>query len=188
MARKSSKDKLNAGEKAKGKNTNGADNGEAPPAMGGNVTDETRLTQMEGILAAHKDLVKAQQAVSQANGVYRNKIKVAAKLGLNKAAILEVVRLQTVEPGDEVSKVKETIRLARLMGMPIGSQLSFLEDIAAAAEVLPYNAGRGAAENREPSDNNPHEPGTEEHQDWARGYQDRLVTMLPNQMPAEAHA
>lgn len=162
-----------------------AQNGKAA-ASPSNVTDETIRAAMDGIFAAHADLKKAQEAVSQANGIYRNKIKAAGKIGLNKDAIIEVIRLKSKEPGDEVSKLKSAIRYARVMGLPIGTQLDIFGDTLEAAEVLPYNAGRAAAENREPATNNPHEPGSEAHQDWSKGFGDWMFEHAPSQLQAGA--
>lgn len=148
-----------------------------------NLTDDTITTQLAGIFEAHADLAQAKEEMDKANGIYRNKIKAAEKLGLNKASILELVRLKTKEPGEEVTRLKHTIRYAKLMGMPIGTQLDIFADVAEEAELSPYNQGRAAAANRESSDNNPYQAGSESFAAWDKGHGDWLFDHAPK-MPA----
>lgn len=190
MARKSKNSVIDQAAKAMAKaGDKAAKNGKETPKVAGpsNVTDETIDQALARIDEAGIDLDRAKEAQSKASGVYRNAIKAAKQMGLNNDAILEYRRMKKMEPGDYASMMTGAVRMAKIRNLPIGTQLDLLGDTAAKAEATPYNAGRAAAGNREPKDNNPHEPGSEGHQQWAQGYDDWMFDHLPK-APAQATA
>jgi hypothetical protein len=163
--------------------------GKKSAAAPSNVTEETITRAMDRIMAAKRDHEKAQEAAKQANGVYRSAIKAAKQDGIPNDAILLAVSWTKEDAGEVVSRLKWGVRIAKNMGLPVGTQLDIFSHAIEEAEANPYNAGQFAAGNREPSTNNPHHAGSAEFVEWDRGFMDKMASMAPSVMTnGAAHA
>jgi hypothetical protein len=94
-----------------------------PLPIGGNVSDETIEEFAQRALAARLELEAAQTKQKTANGVYRNVLKSAKAAGVDEDCIAWWIKERKREPEDINREIQWRNRIARIMGLPIGTQL-----------------------------------------------------------------
>lgn len=105
--------------------------GEAAPTprtgpIGGNVTDAELEKVIKAIQAEHKDLDEAQKEVKSINGRIRNKYKELKKKGVNTDALSDMLKQAKLDDQGNVYALWRA-RFAKIMNLPIGSQLNLLD-------------------------------------------------------------
>lgn len=99
----------------------------APPPPS-NVTDETIKEFCDRALAAKIELEKAEEEAKSKRGIYRQVLKDAKKAGVDQDAIAWWLAARKREPDDIDRETRNRNRIARLMGLPIGTQLGLWDD------------------------------------------------------------
>lgn len=110
-----------------------AEDAEAENAPKSNVTDETVLTCTQEAVAAYDAMAAMQDKVTKLRGKYRAKLKDAKALGVDPDAIRAYIKDRERDPLEVDRELRDRMRVARLMGLPIGTQLSIFENGASPA-------------------------------------------------------
>jgi len=79
--------------------------------------------------------------------------------------------------GEVVTENRNIAHYLTIMGSPLGTQWELFDGTGQAAALDAYAQGEHAGLNGEPRDNNPHSPGTEDHNRWLAGYQSGQVRL-----------
>lgn len=79
--------------------------------------------------------------------------------------------LQDKDQGEVIADLERKIRIARLMGHPLGRQLSLLDGDPASETDRAYEEGHTTGKLRKDS-KNPYDPGSDKGQAWQRGLND----------------
>ena len=108
-----------------GKKRIGRPPADAPPS---NVSDDTWREFCAKALRAKADLDAAQTIAKSKNGAYRSVLKDAKKAGVDSAAITWWLAEKAKEPDVLQAEHSARMRVARLMGLPIGAQLGLFEE------------------------------------------------------------
>lgn len=93
-----------------------------------NVTEETEREQIDAILGAHGEMEKVAADLSRARGRYRGTLKAAKKLGMSADAITAAIAERKREPLERVQHFRKMARYLRLMGAPLGTQLTIFDE------------------------------------------------------------
>jgi hypothetical protein len=145
----------------------------------GEVPDEVVQRHITLVEAAHKEWQEKRDEAATAQGIYRNRLKVAKNDGVNKDDLIEAFKVKGITSGEYVSSRRNVGRYLRLMGAavaePKGGQgvFDFLDAQPDGSQPVAMEAelqGQHAYSNSEPLTNNPFKPGTQEHVDWAHGW------------------
>lgn len=157
----------------------------APPPT--NVTDETIREHCEKCATAFGEMQTARDEVSIRTGAYRSRLKEAGKAGVPKEAITWWLAARRREPGDIDRETRDRNRIARIMALPIGTQLGLFDDggtVAgavdqeqlAAADGKPagdaYIDGKLAGGDGKPLSTNPYPAESQAADEWERGWGD----------------
>lgn len=155
-----------------------------PPSV---VSDETIREHCLKCSRFFSELQTAREGVSVAMGTYRAALKEAKKAGVSTQAISWYQATRNRDPEEVDRETRERNRLARVMGLPIGTQLGLFDDggtvagavdqakIAAeqAGEKQPgdaFNEGLLAGKDGKALSTNPFEEGTPSFDDFERGW------------------
>lgn len=165
----------------------------------GNVTDETIEEFARKAVAAYRELEKRQAEAKSANGTYRSILKDAKNNGVDQDSIAWYIRQLKREPDDIDRETRNRNRIARVMGLPIGTQLGLFGDGTTVATVVdetkiadqqpagesaaeralsiakdlgPHAAGYLAGKNGAPWDTCPFAGATAERDTWVKGWED----------------
>jgi uncharacterized protein (UPF0335 family) len=92
-----------------------------------NVTDETIEEFASKALRAHEELEEKKKEMQAANGAYRAVLKEAKGSGVSSDSITWFIKTKKRETEDVESELRNRARIARIMGLPIGSQLDMFE-------------------------------------------------------------
>lgn len=157
----------------------------APPT---NVSDETIREHCQRAARHFGELQTAREGVSVAMGTYRATLKEAKKAGVPTQAISWYLAARNRDPEDIDRETRERNRIARVMALPIGTQLGLFEDgstvagavdqeqLAAAGEKPAgdaYNEGLLAGKDGKPLSANPFVEGqSRDFDEWERGWGD----------------
>lgn len=144
----------------------------------GEVSDEALLRHIDLIKAAEAEYDEARDETSKRSGVLRNRYKVAKEDGVDIESLKLALKLAKRTSGEVVTEHRNVGRYIRLMSLPIGTQFGLFE---VPADKEAEGADRGPAmdaelqgqasyRNSEPRENNPFQPGTQEHVDWGQGW------------------
>lgn len=148
-----------AGEKANAKNR-------------GPVSDEA--------VAMHIDLIKAAELVwrdlrdqaSKAQGVLRNRYKVAKHDGVDTDALKLAFRTAERPSGEVISEQRMLARYLKIMGSPLGFQWSLFEGPDADGAAIDATAlGEQAGREGVSRESNPYQPGTPDWFAYNNGHQ-----------------
>lgn len=148
---------------------------EAPPS---NVPDEVYLRHIDTIGLAQIALDAAVTIQKEKNGSLRNAYKLAKADGCDIDAIKLAAKLKKRDVGEVVSEHRVVARVLKLMEAPLGLQYDLFADVEVVDQIDARSAGVHAGKNGEPADNNPHQPGTEQHADWRRGWGDGQAAIV----------
>lgn len=142
----------------------------------GEVPDETIARHVDLIKAAELEWREARDKAAELQGVLRNRYKVAKGDGIDIDSMRLAFRIAERTSGEVVSEQRAVGRYLRIMGSPLGKQWSLFDD-GEAEEGKPASGaldaelqGQAAWRNKEPAENNPFTPGTENFVQWAQGY------------------
>jgi hypothetical protein len=140
-----------ANKKTKGKNV-------------GDASDETVGMHVNLIKAAEIEWRALRDQASQAQGVLRNRYKVAKGDGVDVDSLKLAFRISERSTGEVVSEQRNVGRYLRIMGSPLGTQWSLFDEPDADGASLDATA-RGEQDGKEGLDraSNPYAPGSS---DW----------------------
>ena len=125
MARKL-KAGMEASEDPKPKKRGRPKNAAPPPSS--NVTDATIAEFCNKALTAHGEFETARDEMKQKQGAYRAVLKDARKAGVETDSITWWIAARKREPGDIDRETRSRNRVAKLMNLPIGTQLGLFDD------------------------------------------------------------
>lgn len=172
--------------KAKGKNV-------------GEASDESVGMHVNLIKAAEIEWRELRDKAAQAQGVLRNRYKVAKGDGVDVDSLKLAFRIAERSSGEVVSEQRNVGRYLRIMGSPLGTQWSLFEGVegeTAGEDGKPaakpgFDAelqGQHAWANNEPISNNPFTPGTEEFVAWETGHNNAMSAAARKMGGSEASA
>lgn len=147
----------------------------------GEISDETVKMHENLILAAELEWHKKRDDASVAQGVYRNRLKVAKSDGMDVDAFKKAAKEAKRTAGEVIAEQRNIGRYLRIMGSPLGTQWSMFDGEEAAETIDPAAQGEQAGLNGEPRENNPHTAGTTPWFMWGNGWQlgqDKLAETL----------
>jgi len=153
----------------------------------GEVTDETVGMHVNLIKAAEANWREARDRAAELQGVLRNRYKVAKNDGVDVDALKLAFKIAERSSGEVVSEQRNVGRYLRIMGAPLGTQWNLFPaegESANGTGMDPELQGQHAYGNNEPEDNNPFDPGTEQHVDWQRGWRNAEAATARNMGPA----
>lgn len=142
----------------------------------GEVPDETIARHVDLIKAAEIEWREARDKAAELQGVLRNRYKVAKGDGVDIDSLKLAFRIAERASGEVVSEQRNVGRYLRIMGSPLGTQWSLFDGDAGGEGKAAVGAldaelqGQAAWRNKEPPENNPFTPGTENFVQWATGY------------------
>lgn len=139
----------------------------------GEVSDETVGMHINLIKAAEIEWRKLRDQATTAQGVLRNRYKVAKQDGVDVDSLKMAFRIAERATGEVISEQRNLARYLKIMGSPLGYQWSLFEeesDGEGGPKVDPNLQGQHAGRNGEPAENNPFTPGTEPFTEWAAGW------------------
>ena len=137
----------------------------------GEAADETVGMHVNLIKAAKVEWRELRDKASQAQGVLRNRYKVAKGDGVDVDSLKLAFRISERASGEVVAEQRNVGRYLRIMGSPLGTQWSLFDSEEAAETIDPAAQGEQAGLNAEPKENNPHTPGTTPWFTWNNGHQ-----------------
>lgn len=143
---------------------NGA-NGHSKPGHNSALTDDER----RALTRHHKGLYEAADALVEKAKADRTSVANLAKADLGKGAIADIKDM--IANGDEKvlkANLERTLRLARWLGMPVGTQVNMFE---APVEDRAAEDGRGAGMEGKACDP-PRHLAVTSHQAWIGGWHD----------------
>lgn len=135
-----------------------------------NVPDEVYERHLRIIQRDRDAMLETKEAYQEANSVYRTSMKAAKKDGVDIDAVALAMRLMERERGEVATEIRNTWRVLRLLGSPLGEQMNLFDAPPETAPDDPEAAGYHASENNEGASNNPHVAGTSEHAEWQEGW------------------
>lgn len=163
----------------------------------GEASDETVGMHVNLIKAAEIEWRELRDKASQAQGVLRNRYKVAKGDGVDVDSLKLAFRIAERATGEVISEQRNVGRYLRIMGSPLGHQWGLFDDTEdeGTQKLDATAAGEQAGLNGEPADNCPFQPGTEQAFAWRNGHQvgaDKLADSFrtgkaPAATGAEAH-
>lgn len=154
----------------------------APPT---NVSDETIREHCQRAARHFGELQTAREGVSVAMGTYRATLKEAKKAGVPTQAISWYLAARNRDPEDIDRETRERNRIARVMALPIGTQLGLFEDGSTVAGAVDqaqldkgkpagdaYNEGLLAGRDGKPLSANPFDSASDDFDEFERGWGD----------------
>lgn len=144
----------------------------------GPLSEETAKMHISLIQEARTNWRALRDEATKGSGVLRNRIKIAKGDGLDTTALLKALDEADRPAGAVITEHRNMTRYLTLMGSPLGTQLSLLEDATADGDDRPTNSsamdaelqGQHAWSNGEPVANVPFTPGSEEFAQWVAGW------------------
>lgn len=158
-----------------------AEEGDDAPGAGHNLptfSDDERFS----LLSHHKRAIVRLREVKKAAAKAVKDAEKLCKAELGADAVAEVdtmIQLETVE-GEALFKaeVERQVRMARLMGLPVGTTGNLFEAVDRSPGVdRAAGAGKRAGLAGDPCDC-PHDPSTEQYAAWMTGYAEGQKTMF----------
>lgn len=160
----------------------------------GEASDETVGMHVNLIKAAEIEWRELRDKASQAQGVLRNRYKVAKGDGVDVDSLKLAFRIAERSSGEVISEQRNVGRYLRIMGAPVGTQWNLFEDTQdeGVQKLDATAAGEQAGREGADRDSNPHTPGSELWFQWNNGWntgQDSIAQTLGrgNGAGAEAH-
>lgn len=161
-----------------------------PPKTHNQESSDTALqSQLREVRRLKLALNEAAEKMRSANGAYRSGIKVAVACGkhldLGAKDVTRLMDLMDREPEDIDRETARMNRLAKLMNLPLGTQLGLWEDGGTVADAIEKDAADKSgdydpAEDEEAGykafgaksvrDDNPHDKDAARHHAWERGF------------------
>lgn len=101
-----------------------------------NVSDETIREFCNKAAVAFGEFEKSNTETKRLQGIYREVLKSAKKQGVDQTAITWWLQNKKREPDEIDRETRNRNRVAKLMGMPIGTQLGLFEDAPPAGTTV----------------------------------------------------
>jgi len=150
-------------------------------SIGSNVTDATIIEFTNKAIAAHADFEEKQAEAKKAQALYRATLKDAKKAGVDQDSIIWLIASRKREPGDIDRETRNRNRIAKLMQLPIGTQLGLLDDGTTVATAVDdakqaeqadnsYFDGYEAGKLGKPHSSCEHAEGTQQRESWLDGW------------------
>jgi len=155
------------------------------PAPLHNVTDDVIKGWALKIIKAEHEKKEAKKAYDSKNGFYRQLFKDAGKEGVSAQALSWYMANRERDPAEIDRETKERNRIAKVMALPIGTQLGFLDDgqtVASAVDqakireqetgsaLPPYEQGKAAALDGKTLSSNPFAEESDDWNDFEQGW------------------
>lgn len=80
------------------------------------------------IAKSERDFVESLEKLETAKGRHRNLIKQLKQAGINVEILKSIVSLKRQDPEDVLGNQKDFIRYAKVLALPIGAQLTLLDE------------------------------------------------------------
>jgi hypothetical protein len=162
-----------------------------PVAQGGNVTDELRMRALADLTARDRVIGDAAEELKSLKAQRSAQIKHYKGLGMRTDPLRRVARERFKEPVDVLADLHEETRLRALSNMPTIQEdlvdlLGVPLDIDAEQRTQIQrdrwrDDGAFAAREKHTRESNPHEAGSEAHQQWDMGWlhnQERIAAAM----------
>lgn len=161
-----------------------------PAVPGGSVTDATLVAALGACAATYAAQEEAAEAAKTARSAHSNELKKWKKQGVPLEPLKKAIKDRFLDPAEVLAELHMYVRLRALQNMP-----SIQQDLAALwtdidlpnetkAEIDRQrwrDDGSFSARQGQPRDSNPHQAGSEAHQQWDRGWlndQDRIARAM----------
>lgn len=158
----------------------------------GEASDETVGMHVNLIKAAEIEWRMLRDQASQAQGVLRNRYKVAKGDGVDVDSLKLAFRISERSTGEVIAEQRNLGRYLKIMGSPLGFQWSLFDNEDADGAKLDATAqGEQAGRDGTDRDANPYTPGKPDWFAWNNGWQtgqDALIAKLGRGNGAEAAA
>lgn len=139
-----------------------------------NVTDDT-------ISKGFREYEESVDKLETQKARHRNLVKRLKSYGIDTDTLKTVVAIKRRDPDDVLGEQRNFVRYCRVMALPIGQQLTLLNDDLPEVDVSAQEReqqeawdcgeqGLRAGKNKEPASNNPYTPGQLNHAAWAEGH------------------
>lgn len=133
------------------------------------------------VAQAERDFVESLEKLETAKGKHRNLLKQLKAGGINIDMLKTVVSLKRQDPEDVLGNQKDFIRYAKILALPIGAQLTLLDEEMPDDELgdedrqqqEAWDAGQqglNAGKAGKPESDNKHTPGSLAFAAWAEGH------------------
>lgn len=103
---------------------------------GSNIPDKTVLKFSTDALRLWQAAQRHKEQYDSANGAYRAKLKDAKGAGIDPASITRYIKNRDKDPSDLDREDREYYRVARLMGLPVGTQLDIWAESGSPAKAV----------------------------------------------------
>jgi ribosome modulation factor len=169
-----------------------ASNDATPPAAkakgaapSSNVSDATIIEFTNKAIKAHSEFEEKRGEAKKAQASYRAVLKDAKKAGVDQDSIVWLINARKREPEDIDRETRNRNRIAKLMALPIGTQLGLLDDGSTVATAVDnekqaapvadvagqaYSDGYEAGRVAKPHSDCPHAEETPLHTRWMDGW------------------
>ncbi len=139
----------------------------------GEVADETVGMHINLIKAAELEWRELRDKASAAQGVLRNRYKVAKQDGVDVDSLKLAFRINERSSGEVISEQRNVGRYLKIMGSPLGTQWNLFEDTQdeGVQKLDAKAAGEQGGREGVDRDSNPYQPGTELWFEWNNGWQ-----------------
>lgn len=165
--------------------------GESPPTgENSQATNETSQDLFLNFVGRQRDLDNQIKGLKKKKNLLRREMK---NSGIQLAEMDLVLKMTEVE-NDEINlaSAKAIKRYSEFMGLPIGTQMDFLDNIAEPdlknteeLEKRAYASGRRSGGLGENQDENPYDEGSAQGQKWLEGYQFAQEKIAREMAPTE---
>lgn len=138
----------------------------------GEASDQTLDMHINLIKAAEIEWRELRDKASQAQGVLRNRYKVAKGDGVDVDSLKLAFRIAERSTGEVISEQRNVGRYLKIMGSPLGTQWSLFDQEDEEGVTLDATA-KGEQAGREGADreSNPYTPGKPDWFAWNNGWQ-----------------
>lgn len=180
-------------EAARKANAKGGDNSEPKDEVVARNFDAIELALVE-IDSAARIMQKARADLKAARTTAKADLGSKAWVESVVAAVKLKRQADKGGTGELVTEHRQIGRILRLKGVPLGTQFKLFAFDDAPADGAPVAAmdaelqGQHAYSNNEPRENNPFQPGTQEHVDWGLGWNNAQTATAREMAPNGASA
>lgn len=150
-----------------------------PRSIGDNVSDEARLSALEGCTAAYRTVEEVAEALKAAKKEFSAELKKWKERGINIRSLQRAIKDRYTEENQTLDDLHQYIRFRSLQNMPTIQQslldlwapIDLPEERKAEVERTRWRED-GAFAGRQKQDRsiNPHQPGSEAFQAWDAGW------------------
>jgi len=136
-----------------------------------NVPDEVYIRNWDSITEAALAVAVIEKDLKQAKGVMQSRYATAKADGCNIEAIKVLRKMEKIDIDELDHDLKTVARIAGIVGSPI-AETSLMALLGEVDKVNYYTQGFTAGKAGDNADTNPHTPGSEPFEKWAKGWRD----------------